>query len=269
MFYNNSKCTKLADQVYIFKNIIPKEIMDSVYKDLSDFERGGPENIWSSNDWYKDKICPPFASTFLAWKFMSELLYPELVIHPITNLMIAQPHDEGMFVHCDSPGPEGQDELYEIDTWSVCCDLQYGIIAYFGNFTGGEVYYPHVNPDGTLKDNSPNWEVTKDLLEEPCLVVQPEAGDIIIHGANRPWDHGTKKTISGTRFAFSNFSLLANDNPGSFYNYKTPEWYEQIGKYDLPTLEVLNEWHTPLKLNPKFADIINEKNSIMKERNNI
>jgi hypothetical protein len=259
MFYNNPKCIKLADEIYIFKNIIPEEIYNSVQNDLMQYKESKYFSNWSNNEWYQDRVTPEYLNSFTLWKFMSELLYPEIVMHPITNFLIAQPHDEGMFVHCDSPGPEGQDELYEIDTWSACCDLKYGVVAYFGDFTGGEVYYPHVNPDGTLKNNFPNWEVTKELLEEPCLTIQPEVGDIIIHGACRPWDHGTKKTVTGVRFAFSCFSLLANDNPGSFYNYKTPEWYEQIGKYDNPNIDQFILWSTPLKQNSKFEKLIKER----------
>jgi hypothetical protein len=266
MFYDDPRCVQLAPKIFHFKNILPKEIMDGVHADVNAWKRGGPENIWSSNDWYKDKFCPPFVSTFEAWKFMSDLMYPEMLIHPLTNLMVAQPHDEGMFVHCDSPGPGNHDDLYEIDTWSVCCALQYGVIAYFGDFTGGELYYPHINPDGTIKEETRGWEITEERLAEPCLVVAPQPGDIVFHSANRPYDHGTKKVTSGTRYAFSNFSLNAEDNAGSFYSYKSPEWQEQIGQYNPPTLDQLNEWHRPLKLNPTFADVIVEKNEIMRER---
>ena len=263
MFYDNPKCTRLSDRIFIYKNIIPKEIMDAVNKDLSDFKRTMPENIWSSNNWYEDKICPPMASTFLVWKFMSDLIYPEVVIHPMRSLMVAEPQDEGMFVHADSPGMGREDEIFEIDTWSACCSLQYGMTAYFGEFTGGELFYPNINPDGTIKIGT---DISKERLEEPCLVIQPEAGDVVLHGACKPYDHGTKITTSGTRFVFSNFALNAEDNPGTFYNYKTPEWYEQIGQYENPTEQQLNEWAAPLKVNPKFADIIEEKVKIMDER---
>lgn len=271
MFKDDPRCIQLAPRVFIFKNIIPKEIMDSVHEDVNSWKRGGPENIWSSNDWYKDKFCPPFVSTFEAWKFMSELIYPEHLIHPLTNLMISQPHDEGMFVHADSPGMEGSDDLYEIDTWSVCCSLEYGMIAYFGDFTGGEIYYPHINPDGTEKPPTDKgqfsvYEINEDILAEPCLVVSPEPGDIVLHGACVPYEHGTRRVTSGTRYAFSNFALEAESNVGSFHSYKSPEWYEQIGQFNPPNLDQLNDWHRPLKLNPQFAKTIEEKNEIMRER---
>jgi hypothetical protein len=249
MFYDKPNCTKLADRIYVFKNIIPKEIMDSVNSDLSMYERESLQNDWSVRDWYKDKMSESYPSCFSVWKFISDLIYPEIVIHPVTSFMVNLPGDEGMFVHSDSPGKGNCHMLLEIDQWTTCCELEYGAIAYFGEFTGGKLFYPHINPDGTVKEGN---ELTKERLEEPCLEIQPEAGDIVLHGACSPYDHGTRETTSGARFAFSTFALLAVDNPGTFYNYKTPEWQEQIGKYENPTSDQLNNWNTPLKANPQF-----------------
>jgi hypothetical protein len=265
MFYDDPRCKKIANRIYIFKNIIPKEIIESINKDLATFERGGADNDWSVRDWYKDKMTPGFSSTFPLWKFMSELIHPEIVIHPVRSLMVSQPHDEGMFVHADSPGKGRCELLLEIDQWSTCCELEYGMIAYLGDFTGGALYYPNINPDGTEKTG--DMRIDEKKLAQPCLEVQPEPGDIILHGACIPYDHGTRKTKSGTRFAFSCFALLAEDNPGTFYNYKTPEWEEQIGKYENPSEQQLNDWNSPLRINPQFADIIEEKTKIMMEKN--
>jgi hypothetical protein len=263
MFYDHPQCIKLADRIYIFKNIIPKEMSETITKDLNTFVRGSNDNDWSVRDWYQDKMTHSFPSSFPLWKFMSELIHPEIVIHPVTNFMMAMPGDEGMFVHSDSPGKGNCHMLLEIDQWTTCCELEYGMIAYFGEFTGGKLFYPNINPDGSVKEG---LEISKERLEEPCFEVQPEPGDIVLHGACSPYDHGTRETESGVRFAFSCFALLAEDNPGTFYNYKTPEWYEQIGKYENPTDDQLNAWNSPLRANPQFAEMIEEKTKIINEK---
>jgi len=51
--------------------------------------------------------------------------------------------------------------------------------------------------------------------------VQP--GDLVIHSALKSHEHGVRPVKSGTRYTFSNFSLKPEKNPGSFYNYGTPE----------------------------------------------
>jgi len=260
MFYDDPRCTKLADRLYIYKNIIPKEISDPINKDLSTFRRGVEDNDWSVRDWYRDKMTSPYNSSFELWKFMSELIYPEIVIHPVRNFMVSVPGDEGMFVHSDSPGKGNSHMLLEIDQWTTCCELEYGMIAYFGDFTGGKLFYPNINPDGTPKEG---LEITKERLEEPCFEIQPEPGDIVLHGACSPYDHGTRETESGIRFAFSCFALMAHDNPGTFYNYKTPEWHEQIGKYENPTDQQLNEWNSPLRMNEQFKEMIEEKTKLI------
>ena len=257
MFKDHPQCVQIAPRIYKFENIIPKEIYDPLYGVAKNFERHSNPNLWSVRDWYADKFTPPFKETFPLWKFMSELIYPEIVIHPVRNLMVTGPGDEGMFIHTDSPGKGKCDLLLEIDQWSTCCDLEYGMIAYLGDFTGGELYYPNINPDGTEK--GPDLRIDEAKLAEPCLVVPVKPGDIVMHGACAPYDHGTMETLSGTRYAFSTFALLAEDNPGTFYNYKTPEWYEQIGKFDDPDDRQLNDWNAPFIKNPQFSEMIDER----------
>ena len=80
------------------------------------------------------------------------------------------------------------------------------------------------------------------------IEVAPQPGDLVIHGATPRWKHGVKEVTSGTRFAFSNFALPAQKNPGSFYNYKTEEFYNQ-------TKDGLDTWVNPLFSNKReYAD---------------
>jgi hypothetical protein len=55
--------------------------------------------------------------------------------------------------------------------------------------------------------------------------------------------HGVKEITKGTRYVYSNFSLRADKNPGSFPNYKTPEYYEAI--------KDMSTWALPRFQNPK------------------
>ena len=254
MFQNDPRVIKVAENVYKFENIIPKEIYDPLLDVASKFEKGTNPNAWSVRDWYADKMSPPFVETFPLWKFMSEIIHPEIVIHPVRNMMITVPGDEGMFVHTDSPGKGNCHMLLEIDQWSTCCDLEYGYVAYLGDFEGGEVYYPNIHPDGTPKTG--DLRITEEKLAEPCLVVPVKGGDLVLHQATSPYDHGTKPTTKGTRYAFSTFALLAEDNPGTFFNYKTPEWFAQVGN---ETDRELNDWNSPFRQNPQFKEMIEDR----------
>lgn len=246
MFYDRPDCIKLADGIYLFKNFINKDKVEKVYERLSGLEQNAQYEA-SLIDWYKEKMTPQLIETFPIWEDLSELLAPSHVIHPAMNITVLKPGDGGMFAHSDSPGRDMEEDLSQLDTWSTCCVLDYGVIAYFGEWEGGELEYGNFNPDGTEK--------TEGNIQEGSLQYKPEQGDVVIHGATDKWVHGVKEVISGTRYAFSNFCLQAIDNPGSFYNYNTSEYINQIGN---KTEQELLDWAKPLKDND-YIEIIKQR----------
>lgn len=212
MFTNNPNITKLDEKIFLYKNFIPQEKVSEINKYIS-------EKV-SLNHYFEEIQFGLTEATFElheVWEGISELLYPEYVIHPILSLLHFK-EDKEMLPHCDSPGEGNHESLTVPDLWATCCLLSWGAIVYFGDFTGGEVYYP------------------KQGIE---IAVEP--GDLVIHGALDDCLHGVKKVLTGNRYAFSTFSLPAEKNPGTFNNYKTPEYYEDI--------KDLKSWLTPLKPN--------------------
>jgi hypothetical protein len=145
-------------------------------------------------------------------------LYPEYVIHPLLTMLHFKEGTK-MEPHCDSPGEGNHEDLTVPDKWATCCLLEWGVVAYFGDFTGGEVYYP---------------------LQGIEIAVQP--GDLVILGALDDHLHGVKEVKSGVRYAYSNFSLRADKNPGSFENYKTEKYKQAI--------KDLDSWQAPIFANP-------------------
>jgi hypothetical protein len=216
MFQNDPNITKYDEGVFVYRNFVDKETVDKITS-IADEIVFGKDGISADNrnPWYRDKYTPEIPELFEVWKNVSELLHPSHVMHPMLNLIVMKPGEE-MFVHEDSPGEHGHDDLTVEDKWSSCCFLDYGVIVYFGNWTGGNVFYPEIG-----------------------LEVDPRPGDLVIHGATSRWKHGVRPVESGVRYAYSNFSLQANKNPGSFYNYKTKEFEEQ-------TSTSLDEWKKPL-----------------------
>lgn len=259
MFYDKPECTTLISSideygtktgVFVFKKIIPQYILDNVSEQLKEEEN--VVNIYKDTliDWYAEKTTRPINNIIDIWEFISELIYPEYVIHPSRNFLKVKPGDNGMFVHSDSPGKGACHLLSQPDVFQTCCVIDYGLVAYFGNFEGGAIFYPNLNPDGTKK---------YDNFDGPCFEYQPEEGDVVIHGAFTDYSHGVREVTSGVRYAFSNFVLKAEDNPGTFYNYKTPEYYNQIGD---KSMEYELAWMKPLIQNPQFtAEKIKEMQS--------
>lgn len=251
-FYDREDCINLSPYiddygtksgVFVIKNALDKNLV----KKINDGLKSLPEKnkIYDKGliSWYSEKIAEGVDGTIELWEAISEILAPNWVIHPTNNFLSVRLGDNGMFIHSDSPGKGACHLLSQTDLWSTCCELDYGVIAYFGDYEGGEIFYPEVNPDGTLK--------SVENYDGSCLEYAPENGDIVIHSAFDPYGHGVREVTSGIRYAFSNFCLKAKDNPGTFYNYGTPEYYEQIGN---KTKEEIKKWAIPLKENPQFTD---------------
>jgi hypothetical protein len=254
MFYDREDCTKVSffpdnygtpSGVFLFKGFYTDEeckIIEDALKDYK-YDQKYEETLIS---WYADKLSPPILGLHKLWEKASEMLYPEYVIHPQNNvLVISEQMKQGMFIHSDSPGKGECHRLSQVDVWKTCCELDYGLVAYFGDFEGGEIFYTNIKSDGTKRDPSVDSEI---------LSIKPERGDLVVHGAFDPHAHGVKEVTKGVRYAFSNFVLKAEDNPGTFYNYKTPEYYAQIAEASKGTFQEFQDiWMQPLKENPQFS----------------
>lgn len=253
MFQDNPKAIKLSKGVFLFKKFFNEETVNSINSQMIDSDKNKDALKGTLIDWYQNKIGHSPTNMIDVWEELSELVGPEYVMHPQLNPIISLPGEEGMFVHNDSPGKGCEMNLTQIDTWQTCCLIDFGLVAYFGDFEGGEIFYPHLNEDGSINPE-------EDGEANPCLTYKPEAGDVVIHSAFHPYEHGTKPVTSGMRIAYSNFMLLAEDNPGSFYNYGTPEYYNQIGD---KSPEKIKSWATALVENPRdIAAQVKAKNSI-------
>jgi hypothetical protein len=250
-FYDRPECVTLSKYVddygtksgiFLFKNFIPEELLQKLEKSVN--IKKNPKEIQENLiDWYADKVVVDVDGSFDLWELISELLYPTWVIHPQTSVLRITPEHEGMFVHADSPGKGQCHRLSQIDTWRTCCELDYGLVAYFGNFEGGEIHYPNLNSDGTPhKDNEDG--------DGKGFEYSPNRGDLVIHSAFYPYEHGVKPITSGMRYAFAVFSLKAADNPGTFYNYKSKEYLEQIGNKN--RINIM-KWTKPIYENPQFT----------------
>jgi hypothetical protein len=234
-FRKNQNITKVADKVFIYKNFITGDLLNNI-NEISKKFIDAPA-VTHNIDWYHSRTTPLMFELIEVWEKASDLIYPELVMHPQACMLISRTGEEGMFVHSDAPGDPHEDcgsicgtcdiagkNLVSEDRWNTCCRLHYGLVIYFGDWEGGEIFYPHVNKNGEWIGKNEPYENGEELI------IKPENGDLVIHGAHNDYAHGTLPVTKGTRFAFSNFVLPSHTNPGTFYNYNSAEYNEQIKK---------------------------------------
>ena len=197
MFTDSPNLIKLGDMSYVYKNFIDKDTIEKINMSINSEKRNSRNH---EIDWYSDKTSLSLNSLISVWNKVNDFLHPHYVTTPSLFLNIMEPGDEPMFIHADSPGEDGHDQVLENDSWGTCPLISWGIVVYFGNFEGGEIFYPQFD-----------------------IEYSPRPGDMIIHSAFTPWEHGVRPVISGKRYAYSLFALETHKNPGSFYNYGTKE----------------------------------------------
>ena len=250
-FRKNPNIEQIAPKLFIYRNFIKGELLTKINNVLEDYKDNLPVN--HNVDWYQTRITQAIPEMHEVWELASDLIYPELVMHPQLALLRAKVGEPGMYYHADAPGQPHEDcgptcgtceiasrVLISSDSWNTCCRLHYGLIVYFGDFEGGEVYYPNFDTNANfIGDFKPFHEGNE-------LRVKPSNGDLIIHGAHSDYCHGTKEITSGIRFAFSNFVLPTHTNPGTFYNYKTKEYEDQIKIIKEFSENIWNRWCTPV-----------------------
>lgn len=218
--FKDKECIKLADEIYVFKNYIPVEMRERYVALLDSYP---VESFYEDNEaqaWYSDHMSPNILDLIDIWEHVSELLYPEYYINPQTQIIASRPGQDGMFVHCDSPGKGKADMLTQEDSYGTCSLIDYGVVAYLSEFTGGDIFYPNLG-----------------------ITYKPEPGDVVIHSAFTPYEHGTMPVLSGIRYAFSCFATSKDDLPGTFYAYKSPEYLDKVKDR---SLESLKNWAKPL-----------------------
>lgn len=250
-FRKNPNIEQIAPKLFIYRNFIKGELLTKINNVLENHKDN--HFINHNVDWYQSRFTMAIPEMHEVWELASELIYPELSIHPQLSLIRAKAGEPGMYYHCDAPGTPHDDcgptcgtceiaskVLISPDVWSTCCRLHYGLIVYFGDFEGGEVYYPNFNQGANfIGDFKPFHEGNE-------LRIKPNNGDLIIHGAHSDYSHGTKEVTNGTRFAFSNFAIPSHTNPGTFYNYKTEEYKNQIKTIKQNPDKLWDSWCKPV-----------------------
>jgi hypothetical protein len=102
MFTDNPNIEQVAPKVWIYKNFISGELLEKIENIASNYVN--PDVIDHNVDWYNSRSTGTIYELLEVWEKASELIYPELVMHPQSFLLVSRENEEGMFIHSDAPG---------------------------------------------------------------------------------------------------------------------------------------------------------------------
>lgn len=182
MFSNNYVI--LSDNIYLYKNFLSIE----EYTKMHEYCISLPEEQWkfqTKHDWFKDKVSYPTNKLLFLYDRLTDLVSPDYTLLPSLNLRRLRTGEE-MYLHSDNLTDTNKSNYKKEDH-----TIEYGIVVYFNNnYEGGEIYYPQKE-----------------------LTYRPNAGDLVIHGAQKDCEHKVNQVISGTRYSYSNF-IFPTNSPG-------------------------------------------------------
>jgi hypothetical protein len=183
MFKDNPNFIKIDEEIYIWENFLSKE----EHKEFFDLALSISEEEWmrhiNPNKFWTGKASQNKQEIYKICNKINKFLEPEYLVPPVA-VLTRTPVGEGMYVHKDRNEENYEDGLNDV---GISTFIDYGILVYFGDWEGGELYYPNRG-----------------------IEFKPKPGSLIIHGAQEEYSHGVKPVTSGKRFFYSNFAFPAH-----------------------------------------------------------
>lgn len=173
-----SKSQKIGDEVYVYKNFLNKEEIE-LYVNLAINAKEWTDGALSGKHGMKH-FAHPLVGNIL--KRIQKEIVPDGMFLEFTTGIGKMVPGVGMVEHSDDcPHCKKINDpklILKGEEGKRC--VRYGMVVYFGEFTGGEIYYP-----------------------KQGIVFSPDPGDLIIHSTSKLCKHGVKPVKTGIRYTFA------------------------------------------------------------------
>lgn len=179
---NLNGATQLGIDIYLYKNFLSENELEKYNKILlsleeKDWNQVNPEINWM---WHTD----PIPEILEIKDKISNILSGDIFIGPgnsFVRLLKGATWGEHSDDYEFKSYIEKSKSYNEGDPFTEETIPVYGLIVYFNNFEGGEIYYPKQN-----------------------VVYHPKAGDLVIHSSSEHCLHGVREVKSEVRYSYSN-----------------------------------------------------------------
>jgi hypothetical protein len=169
---------EIGDEVYVYKGFLSQEELGFYLNRILN------QKDWIDGAQFNKETIETFGDSIfinILKKIQDEIALEGMFVD-VTPSVTKYKHGKGMEEHSDDCPycwkiiePE---RILRSNEEKRC--VVYGIVLYFSEFTGGEIYYP-----------------------EQDVVFKPEPGDLIMHSTNKYCKHGVKPVTGGVRYSFA------------------------------------------------------------------
>jgi hypothetical protein len=181
MFDQDSRFTKLGNDIYVYKNFLSQEeikpIIDKINGNIDLWSHCDPKNPQQRNSIQINE-------TMFINEKLKTLIDNKYFIKDHSTVVRLKNGDE-WGLHSDNHDylhvRELSKNLKANEEFELVDNNIWGVVIYFNNFKGGEIFYPEQN-----------------------IEYKPMPGDLVIHSSDEHCIHGVRPVLSDFRYSYSN-----------------------------------------------------------------
>jgi hypothetical protein len=186
MFENTPGFEKIGQDIFVYKDFLSFSELNTISKvidNLTEDDWIGDKNLSKSHPMYNKISIPSESLNFVRKRIISFL--PEGYFLGQGTSFVRLFQNDNMGLHSDAhdflPIREKAAKLKDEDPFEWADNERWGLVVYFNNFEGGELYYPEQN-----------------------IIYKPNPGNLVIHSAEDHCLHGVRPVKSKIRYSHSN-----------------------------------------------------------------
>ena len=184
MFNNIEGFEVLGEDIFVYKNFVSVSELNTIQNVILNLTEEQWNNGLPSDHWLCNKMSNPNKTlNFIRERIISFL--PEGYFLGNGTSFVKLFKGDSWGLHADAHDfydiRRKAAQLKENEPYQLVDDEKWGLVVYFNEFEGGEIYYPNQN-----------------------IEYKPNAGDLVIHSAEEHCLHGVKPVLSKIRYSHSN-----------------------------------------------------------------
>lgn len=170
----------ISNNIFVYKNFVSQDILDNINKEIESFT----DDSWTITNAENHQRSIDMKSLLPVIEKIKLIVPKDMFINKNLSInKLSKGHSWGE--HSDNADFLKNRELAKLiksgEPYDYAENIVFGLVFYINNFDGGELFYVNKN-----------------------IKFKPEAGDLVIHGAEDDCRHKVLEVLSDFRYSYSN-----------------------------------------------------------------